>query len=57
MNIDTQVMIGEETLKAQGAFSVLQTDYSLTIASVAGVSLKVKDELKCGHFITGRRAR
>ncbi len=57
MNIDTQVMIGEETLKAQGAFSVLQTDYSLTIASVAGGSLKVKDELKCGHFITGRRAR
>jgi polyisoprenoid-binding protein YceI len=55
--IESQVMIGEETLKAQGSFSVMQSDFNLKIASVAGGSLKLKDELKCSYFIAARRQR
>jgi polyisoprenoid-binding protein YceI len=55
MSLDAQVVAGEDTLRAQGAFSLRQSDYGLKIASVAGGSLKLKDELKCAYFIIGRR--
>ena len=55
MRLESQVMVGEDTLKAQGSFSVLQSDYGLKIASVAGGTLKLKDELKCAYFIVARR--
>jgi polyisoprenoid-binding protein YceI len=57
IRLETQVMAGEETLKAQGSFSIKQSDYGLKIASVAGGSLTLKDELKCTYFITARRQR
>jgi polyisoprenoid-binding protein YceI len=57
MRLETQVMVGEETLKAQGSFSIRQSDYGLRIAAVAGGSLTLKDELKCTYFITARRQR
>jgi polyisoprenoid-binding protein YceI len=55
--IDTQVMVGEDNLKAQGTFSIMQSDFGITIATVAGGSLKLKDELKCAYFISARRER
>ena len=55
MGLDAQVVAGEDTLKAQGNFSLRQTDFGLKIASVAGGSLKLKEELKCAYFIVGRR--
>ena len=55
MRLESQVMAGEDTLKAQGSFSILQSDYGLKIASVAGGTLKLKDELKCAYFIVARR--
>jgi polyisoprenoid-binding protein YceI len=55
MDLDAQVVVGEDTLRAQGAFVLSQTDYALKIASVAGGSLKLKDELRCAYFIIGRR--
>lgn len=55
MDLDSQVVAGEDTLRAQGSFSLMQSDYGLKIASVAGGTLKLKDELKCGYFILGRR--
>ena len=55
MHIESQVMKGEDTMKAQGSFSMLQSDYGLKIASLAGGSLKLKDELKCAYFVAGRR--
>jgi hypothetical protein len=45
----------EDTLRAQGSFTLLQSDYGLKIASVAGGGLKLKDELKFSYFILGRR--
>jgi polyisoprenoid-binding protein YceI len=55
MGLDAQVVVGEDTLRAQGAFVLSQSDFGLKIASIAGGSLKLKDELKCGYFIIGRR--
>jgi len=34
--LDGQVVAGEDTLRAQGYFSIMQSDYGLRIASVAG---------------------
>jgi polyisoprenoid-binding protein YceI len=56
VGLDAQVVIGQDTVKGQGSFSLQQTDFGLKIASVAGGSLKLKDELKCAYFIIGRRA-
>jgi polyisoprenoid-binding protein YceI len=53
--LDAQVVAGEDTLRAQGSFSIQQSDFGLKIASVAGGTLKLKDELKCAYFILGRR--
>ena len=55
VGLDAQVMAGEDTLRAQGSFSLMQSDYGLKIASIAGGTLKVRDELKCAYFIIGRR--
>jgi len=55
MGLDAQIVAGEDTLRAQGSFSLMQTDYGLKIASVAGGTLKLKDELKLSYFILARR--
>jgi polyisoprenoid-binding protein YceI len=55
VGLDAQVVIGEDTLRAQGSFSLLQPDFGLKIASIAGGTLKVKEELKCAYFIVARR--
>jgi polyisoprenoid-binding protein YceI len=55
LQLDMQVMAGEETLKAQGSFSIQQSDFGLKIATVAGGSLTLKNELKFGYYIIARR--
>jgi polyisoprenoid-binding protein YceI len=55
LGLDAQVVTGEDTLRAQGSFSLMQSDYGLKVASVAGGTLKLKEELKGGYFILGRR--
>lgn len=39
-------MSGEETLRAQGGFSLKQSDFGIKPVSVAGGAMKVKNELK-----------
>jgi polyisoprenoid-binding protein YceI len=53
--METQVMADEDYLRAQGTFSLLQSDYGLRIASVAGGALSLRDELKGTYFLVGRR--
>jgi polyisoprenoid-binding protein YceI len=55
VGLDAQVVAGEDTLRAQGSFTIMQSDFGLRIASVAGGTLKLKDELRCAYFILGRR--
>jgi polyisoprenoid-binding protein YceI len=55
IGLDANVVIGEDALRAQGSFSLLQSDYGISAASVAGGSIKLKDELKFSYFILARR--
>jgi polyisoprenoid-binding protein YceI len=55
VGLEAQVAAGEDTLRAQGAFTIMQSDYGLRIASVAGGTLKLKEEIRCVYFILGRR--
>lgn len=50
-----QVSVMGETLRASGEFSIRQTNYGIKLVSVAGGTLKVKDELKCSFEIVARR--
>ncbi|MDT5060958.1 MAG: hypothetical protein QOH63_1417 [Acidobacteriota bacterium] len=44
--IQTEVTMSEETLRAQGGFSLKQTDFGIKPVSVVGGTMKVKNELK-----------
>jgi polyisoprenoid-binding protein YceI len=44
-----------DMLRAGGEFSLLQTDFGITLVSVAGGTLKVKDELKFVFDIVARK--
>ncbi len=46
-----------EMLRANGSFAVLQSDYRIQPVSVAGGTLKLKDELKFEFDIAARRRR
>ena len=54
-SVAARVVLAEDSLRAFGAFSLLQTDYDLKLASVAGGALKVKDELKFSFNILARK--
>jgi hypothetical protein len=45
VGLQAQVVAGEDTLRAQGSFTLMQSDYGLRIA-FAG---------RCAYFILGRR--
>jgi polyisoprenoid-binding protein YceI len=55
VGLQAQVVAVEDRLQAQGSFILMQSDYGLRIASVAGSTLKLKDELRGAYFILGRR--
>ena len=50
-----QVKLEGDDLRAQGDFTLKQTDYNLKRVSVAGGALKVKDELKFTFDIVARK--
>lgn len=54
-NVSANVTIHGDTLRAQGNFSLLQTDYGIQLVSVAGGTLKVKDELKFTFDVVARK--
>jgi polyisoprenoid-binding protein YceI len=49
--IEAQVMVTEDGLRARGEFTLRQTDYRIKPVSVAGGTLKMKDELKLSFDI------
>jgi polyisoprenoid-binding protein YceI len=53
LSIPAQVWATKDQLRANGEFSVRQTDYGIQLASVAGGVLKLKDELKFTYGIVG----
>jgi polyisoprenoid-binding protein YceI len=55
VTLDAQVVTGEDSVRAQGSFSIMQSQFGLKIASIAGGTLKLRDELRFSYFIIGRR--
>jgi len=55
VNFTAQVVVGEDTLRGYGNFVVKQTEYGIAIASIAGGTLKMKDELKLAFFIVAKK--
>ena len=53
--IDANVTFNQDTLSAQGEFPLRQTDYNIKPVSIAGGTLKVKDELKFSFDIAAER--
>ena len=51
------VTAGDDSLRANGEFSIRQTDYGIKLVSVAGGTLKLKDELKFTFDIAAHRRR
>jgi polyisoprenoid-binding protein YceI len=50
-----QVAFGVDSFRAHGEFTLLQTDYDIRIASIAGQTLKLQDELKFTFYVVGRK--
>jgi polyisoprenoid-binding protein YceI len=50
-----QVAIGVDSARAYGAFTLRQTDYNIRIASIAGGTLKLQDELKFSFYVVARK--
>ena len=55
LEIPCTVTAGDESFRAYGDFSIRQTDYGIRPVTVAGGTLKLKDELKFTFDIVGRR--
>ena len=50
-----QVAFGVDSFRAYGEFTLLQTDYGMHIASIAGGTLKLQDELKFTFYVVARK--
>jgi polyisoprenoid-binding protein YceI len=50
-----QVALGVESARAYGEFKLQQTDYGIRIASVAGGTLRLQDELKFSFYVVARK--
>jgi polyisoprenoid-binding protein YceI len=52
---DSQVMVSDDGFRAYGDFTLNQTNFGIQIASVAGGTLKMKDEVRFSFFLIGQR--
>jgi polyisoprenoid-binding protein YceI len=57
LEVACNVTVGDDSLRANGDFSIRQTDYRIKLVSVAGGGLKLKDELKFTFDIVARRRK
>jgi len=55
-DFEAQASLGVDSVRAYGSFSLLQTDYDIRIASIAGGTLKLLDELKFSFYVVARKA-
>jgi polyisoprenoid-binding protein YceI len=51
-----QVAFGVDSARTYGEFVLRQSDYSIRIASIAGATLKLQDELKFSFYVVARKA-
>jgi polyisoprenoid-binding protein YceI len=55
LTIPARVTVSGDNLKASGSFSMPQSNYAIELVSVAGGTLKVKDELKCSFEVVAKK--
>lgn len=55
--VNGEVTIGTDGLTAKGEVPLKQSDYKIKLVSVAGGTLKIKNEVKCSFDIVARSAR
>jgi len=53
--VEARISLTGDMLRAHGEFTVLQSAYGIKPISIAGGTLKVKDELKCSFDIVARK--
>jgi polyisoprenoid-binding protein YceI len=51
----SQVAFGVDSIRAYGAFTLRQSDFNIRIASIAGGTLKLQDELKFSFYVVARK--
>jgi polyisoprenoid-binding protein YceI len=51
----SQVAMSDGSFRAYGEFSLLQSDYSIRIASIAGGTMKLQDELKFSFYVVAHK--
>jgi polyisoprenoid-binding protein YceI len=51
-----QASLGVDSARAYGSFTLLQSDYHIRVASIAGGTLKLQDELKFSFYVVARKA-
>lgn len=54
-SFNTQVSMADDSSRAYGEFTVRQSDYDLRIASIAGGTLKLQDDLKFSFYVLARK--
>lgn len=54
-DLGAQASLGVDSIRAYGSFTLLQTDYDIRIASIAGGALKLQDELKFSFYVVARK--
>lgn len=54
-SFDANVAFGLDSYRAYGSFTIFQSDYGLKIASIAGGTLQLRDELKCSFYVVAKR--
>jgi polyisoprenoid-binding protein YceI len=54
--ISTEATVNDESLRAQGEFSLKQTDFGIKPYSAAGGTIKLKNELKFSFDIVGQKS-
>jgi polyisoprenoid-binding protein YceI len=54
-SFSAKVAFGADSFRAYGEFTILQTEYGIKVASIAGGTLKLQDELKCSFYVVARK--
>jgi polyisoprenoid-binding protein YceI len=55
LNLTSQIVRGEDSLRAYGEFTVNQSDFGIRLPSVANGTIKMKDQVKIAFFIISRK--
>ncbi|MGH9504394.1 MAG: YceI family protein [Terriglobales bacterium] len=51
----SQLALGVDSARAYGEFKVRQTDYDIRVASIAGGTMRLQDELKLSFYVVARK--